>query len=126
MTDLECAEVAIVRFVQRSSVEFPSLDSEGTVNLKRSGPLVKLRPSVRNGVLVVEGRLGESHSISDTAKHPVILPRKHHVSRLLIRRAHISVGHQGRDHTFWKIGERYLILGAGSEIRKILRSCLIC
>ena len=88
VTDLECAEVAIVRFVQRNSVGFPSLDSEGPVNLKRGDPLLKLRPSVRNGVLVVEGRLGESHSISDAAKHPMILPRKHHVSRLLIRRGH--------------------------------------
>ena len=126
VADLECAEVAIVRFVQRSSVGFPSLDTEGPVNVRRSDPLAKLRPSVRNGVLVVGGRLGESQSISETAKYPMILPRKHHVSRLLIRRAHISVGHQGRDHTFWKLREKYWILGAGSEIRQMLRSCLTC
>ena len=124
--DLERAELGIVSFVQKSSAEFPSLDTEGPVKVRRGDPLAELRPSVRNGVLVVEGRLGESHSIPESAKRPMLLPRKRHVSRLLIRRAHLSVGHQGRDHTFWKLREQYWILGAGSEIRKMLRSCVTC
>ncbi|XP_043240715.1 uncharacterized protein LOC122391117 [Amphibalanus amphitrite] len=126
VADLESAEVAIVRHVQRGAVDFPSLDVEGPVKVRRDHPLSQLRPCVKGGLLVVGGRIGESLSVSERVKHPVILPRKHHVSRLLIRDAHCSVGHQGRDHTFWKLRERYWVIGASAEIRQMLRSCVVC
>ena len=99
---------------------------EGPVDVSRGSPLAKLRPVLKNGLLVVGGRLSRSDSVPLIAKHPVILPRRHHVTRLVIREAHAAVGHEGRDHTFWRLRERFWVIGAGPEIRRLIRSCVVC
>ena len=124
--DLDAAEVAIFRFVQTSS--FPELyhDGKGMVTVPRGSPLSRLNVVARgNGLLAVGGRLSRC-PVSHDFKHPVLLPRDHHVSQLVIRQAHEKVGHQGREHTLWKVRERFWILGGGSAVRSLLRSCVTC
>ena len=127
VSDLCEAERVVLRRVQRDLPDFPG-DSrdDGPVHVRRGSPLLKLRPVFRDGLLVVGGRLGRSDCLSVSAKHPVILPRGHHVTRLVIREAHAAVGHEGRDHTFWKLRENYWVIGAGPEIRRMIRSCVVC
>ena len=127
-SDLEKAEGAILRHVQSDMPEFPSGQLDGPVEVKRDSQLVRLRPMMRGGLLVVGDRLSleASPSMSARAKHPVIVPRKHHVARLLMREAHLAVRHQGRDHTLWKLRKRYWVMGAGADVRKMVRSCLTC
>ncbi|XP_043205783.1 uncharacterized protein LOC122372549 [Amphibalanus amphitrite] len=124
--DLDAAEVAIFRFVQTSS--FPELyhDGKGMVTVPKGSPLSRLNVVARgNGLLAVGGRLSRC-PVSHDFKHPVLLPRDHHVSQLVIRQAHEKVGHQGREHTLWKVRERFWILGGGSAVRSLLRSCVTC
>ena len=128
VSDLSAAERAVLRHVQRSSLpEFPGSDSaDGPVVVRRGSPLSKLRPTMIDGLLVVGGRLSRSDCVSEEMKHPVILPRRHHVTRLIVREVHESVGHEGRDHTFWRLRQRYWVVGAGPEVRRIIRSCVRC
>lgn len=55
-------------------------------------PLRKLNPVIIDGVTCVGGRL-EGAAIELCAKHPVILPSKHHVTDLIIRDCHKREGH---------------------------------
>ena len=126
VSHLQEAERVIIRFVQKSMPEFPRERCDGDIKVVRRSPLEKLHPRMENGVMVVGGRLNRSACVSEAEKHPVILPRRHHVTQLLIREAHESVGHQGRDHTFWKLREKYWIVGAGPEVRRLIRSCVAC
>ena len=57
-------------------------------------PLRKLNPVIIDGVTCVRGRL-ERAAIKLCAKHPVILPSKHHVADLIIRDCHEREGHVG-------------------------------
>ena len=127
LSDVQKAEAAILRHAQTSLVECPGGRApDGPVHVRKASQLASLRPLMRDGLLVVGGRLGSSPSLSDRSKHPVIIPRHHHVARLLIREAHISVGHQGRDHTLWRLRERYWVIGAGSDVRKMIKACVVC
>jgi hypothetical protein len=66
----------------------------------RKSSLYSLDPIVdKDGILQVGGRL----HLSDLAyekRHPIILPKKHHVSELLIRHYHHRVYHQGRQRFY--------------------------
>ena len=81
---------------------------------------------MKDDILVVGGRLDASPSLSEKAKHPAIIPRGHHVAKLMMREAHLAVGHQGRDHTLWKLRERFWVLGAGADVKKLVKSCVVC
>ena len=67
--------------------------------MMRSSSLYKLDPFLdEDGLLRVGGRLRQS-SAPYEVKHPVILPRKGHVTTLILCHYHKSVQHQGRDIT---------------------------
>ncbi|XP_074627004.1 uncharacterized protein LOC141885000 [Acropora palmata] len=64
--------------------------------------------------------------VAEESKHPVILPRKSHVTTLIIRHTHEQLGHSGRGHVLAKLCERYWIIKANSAVRQLISSCVIC
>ena len=84
--DLLLAEEAIVRFVQKKhySSELAALKSGG---VKKSSQLYKLDPIAIDDVLSVGGRLSRSALPVET-KHPAILPKESHVSKLILQHVH--------------------------------------
>ncbi len=95
------------------------------VKLKRSSHFVKLDPIMQDGILRVGGRLHRSALPAD-AKHPVILPKNHHVSNLILRHIHQETGHSGRSYTLSKLRERFWVPQADSVLRRILSKCVTC
>ena len=127
VSDLQSAENAIIRFTQRSLLPQTAVRfADGPLSVKKGSSLSCLKPCLKDGILIVGGRLSRSASLSETEKHPVILPRDCHVSQLVIREAHESVGPQGREHTFWQVRRRYWVIGAGPLVRELIRSCVTC
>ena len=68
-------------------------------HLKRSSSLYKLDPFLDEfGLIRVSGK-EKMEEISNEAKHPVVVPRKGHITKLIIRNAHEKMGHSGRGIT---------------------------
>lgn len=80
--------------------------------LKNSGSIYRLDPLVENqGMLRVGGGM-KAASISDDAKHRIILPTEGHVSWLIARCLHETANHQGRGLTLNEIrASGYWIIG---------------
>lgn len=90
----------------------------------RSSPIAALRPMLgRDGLIRVGGRLEHSLLPYD-GKHPVILPRRSHLTRLIIRDAHNRILHGGPRLTRGLLSEAYWIIQANSVIRGELRRCI--
>ncbi|XP_068749087.1 uncharacterized protein [Montipora capricornis] len=92
--DLEDAELAIIRFTQFLSFEseLGTLEQVRSSQLKdqprptnskvavgKNSPIYRLVPFVDNGLLRVGGRLHNAN-IPEESKHPIVLPRKSHVT----------------------------------------------
>ena len=106
--DLVEAECAILKFVQSSAFGHEIRVLEGLArekeqdkrkhqkrkkaSMKSSSSVYRLDPFMDGGVLRVGGRLNRA-DLPHEVKHPVILPRKSHVTPLLIRHTHKSLGH---------------------------------
>ena len=128
--DLEDAEKEIIKAVQSRCFhdELLSLQSANPEiaspskikSVKKSSHLHKLDLVLSRDLICVGGRLQRS-PISDDAKHPVILPKQHHVSDLIIRHYHLSCGHSGS-----MIRERYWIVQATISLRRVLNGCFHC
>ena len=133
--DLATAELAILKFVQASafSKEIHAL-KEGEKNklrgqkkggIKNDSPIRRLDPFLDKGILRVGGRLRRADLPLET-KHPAILPRKSHVTTLLIRHAHKRLGHAGRSHVIANLRERYWIIKVNAAVRHVLSKCVFC
>ncbi|XP_015761748.1 PREDICTED: uncharacterized protein LOC107340862 [Acropora digitifera] len=125
---MERAEKAILQKVQQTA--FPAevhqlTGPSGSKHVRRSSPLFKLDPVLRNGLLCVGGILSCAR-ISLDAKHQVILPKNNHVPSLIIKDYHTLSGHSERQHVLSLLRQRYWVIKANSAVRKILAKCYSC
>lgn len=112
--ELQNAEIEIIKAVQ--SEEFQEETSllhsdnaqQGSQDhsmkvVKRTSSLYRLNPFLdENGLLRVGGCLKHA-DLTTAVKHPIILPRKGHVTGLIISHFHNMVEHQGRGMTLNQI-----------------------
>lgn len=123
--ELFAAEDLWLSLVQRTT--FP--DEIGTLRMGRQitgGPLLALHPFLdSNGLMRVGGRL--THSTEPYAKiHPVIIPGKNTLTKLIIRTEHQRLLHAGPTLVAASLSRRFVIIGARKVIRDVTRSCVIC
>ncbi len=95
--------------------------------LLRNSKISRLDPFVdQDGILRVGGRLHRA-DLAYEERHPVILPKKHHVTELLIRHHHKRVHHQGRLITLGAIRQAgYWVIGGHRMVSSILHACVTC
>ena len=119
------AELLVVRCVQEEGLRtaLTSLKSGDGVG----GPLRRLTPFLDcDGIMRVGGRLQLSGLAYDI-QHPMILPAKHHVTELVIRRAHEKVGHsRGIGAIMSELQQRFWIIHGREAIKKLKYSCYQC
>ncbi|XP_067279675.1 uncharacterized protein [Pseudorasbora parva] len=79
-----------------------------------------------DGMIKVGGRLSHSSCIH-SFKHPLILPKDHHVTKLIIAHSHESVKHQGKGFTINDIRScGYWIPGINRAVTSYIRTCVTC
>ncbi|XP_043201259.1 uncharacterized protein LOC122370062 [Amphibalanus amphitrite] len=102
--------------------------SEGSgVKRCRQSSVKKLCPFMdEDGILRVGGRLQRS-DLSYSAKHPVLLPKGHPISRLIIRQLHEDTEHGlGVEHTLASLRTRFWVPAAREMIKKCIHQCVKC
>ena len=124
--EIQNAEEWLISHVQEASV------SEEVTSGKQHGPvkdsnLANLNPFMcpTSHCLRVGGRIHKS-LLPEEEKHPMILPSKHPVVKLLIEDVHRRELHAGVEHTLSVLRQRFWLIKGRSTVRQTLRNCLIC
>ena len=65
-------------------------------------------------------------NVSFSTKHPVLLPRTHFLTILLVQRAHERVMHGGVNATLTELRSRVWIVRERNFVKRILGQCTIC
>ena len=95
--------------------------------LRKNDLLVQLDPFVdQSGISRVGGRLKNS-DLEENIKHPIILPKKGKISRLVVESCHRRVRLQGRGITTNETrNSGYWILQCNTLVRKAISDCVAC
>ena len=123
--EMRVSSLKIVRIIQRQyfSNELELLRNGKEVST--SSKLATLSPILIDDVIRVGGRIRNAPLPLD-ALHPMILPKEHYISTLIIRYNHQILGHAGREHVLSFVRRQYWILQGRALTRKILRNCINC
>lgn len=79
-----------------------------------------------NGVLKVGGRLRHSDCL-ESLKYPVIIPKNHSVTKMIIAHCHEKIKHQGKGFTINEIRScGYWIPGIGRAVASYIKGCVTC
>lgn len=116
----------IIKIVQQTAFveEIYCLTHKKPLNNKSR--LLQLNPFIDDtGLIRVGGRLKHSF-MPFTQRHPMIIPKSHHITDLIIEAEHRINLHSGVQATLYAIRRRYWILDGRNQVRKIIRSCITC
>ena len=88
--------------------------------------LRNLRPCVGPDKLFrIDGRLENADLPVDT-KHPLILPGRHHLTRLIVLYEHTKSGHAGPSYTLMNTRQRYWLIHGIGSVKHYLAECGKC
>ena len=143
VTDLEEAEVKIIKHVQRN--EFPSetkslqdiqakafygsrkSDKEKKVLLKKTSSLRMLDPVLNSDGVMRIGRGIRKANLPRPLRNPVILPKSSHISSLIISYVHEKAHHSGRGITLNEPrSSGYWIVSGNAIVRQFISKCVTC
>ncbi|XP_062703806.1 uncharacterized protein LOC134286238 [Aedes albopictus] len=97
------------------------------VSLEKSSPLYRLSPFADQfGVIRVEGRTVNASYATFDARFPIILPKDHTITTLLLSDYHRQYGHANRETVVNEVRQRFYIFNLRSAIDKVMRSCQRC
>ena len=112
--DLQRAEQIIIKEAQQGTFG-------GDNALRRLDPFTD-----KEGVLRVGGRIKHADASFDV-KHPIILPRKGHITYLIVKYYHERIKHKGRGITLNALrSSGYWIIGGSSAVGNYIRNCVDC
>ena len=121
---LERSPDALDEIIKRCSMD-DSARSKRRVKELRC--LKKFRPCVdRCGLLRIEGRLSNAHELSFDAKHPLVLPSRNPLTRLVVLFYHQKDEHCGVQHTLLLTRQKFWIVNGNASVKAYLRECGVC
>lgn len=108
------------------------LDSQGSPDIRhrlvpKSSPLYKLWPYIDlDGVIRMRGRIGAAWYAQPDAKYPVILPKSHRVTLLLVDYYHRHFQHANQETIVNEMRQRYEIAHLRTIVKQTARNCAKC
>ena len=123
--ELQLSHHTVLKLTQMStfSKEIHSFSKGKAISRKSS--LLSLNPFLHKGIIKVGGRPSNAE-IPNSQKHSIVLPRNHHITRLLIREEHIRRLHAGTQTTLYGVRENYWPINGKNVTRYIIRQCVTC
>ena len=126
--EIKDAEEEIVSLAQREAFheEYAAL-SLGKL-IPRKSQLIKLNPCIdEDGVIRCDGRLRFAEFLPYDTRCPIILPRGHWVTKLIVKNYHERANHAaGVNFILCQLSERFWIIAAREEIREWDHECNEC
>ena len=125
MTELKETERALIRFVQTWAYKDERQALLENKHIRKRSSLAPLCPRLRDDLIVVGGRLQHAN-LSEATKHPIVLPRRHHVTKLIIRHLHLINEHAGTSHVLQALREQYWVPQGRTAVRGVISQCTHC
>lgn len=125
-TEVHAAQMEIIKVVQTSCFTSDIKILSTGQQLPATNKLISLSPFIDdNGLLRVGGRLHHA-DIPFDQKHPILLPRHHHITKLIIMNIHDKTMHGGPQITLSTLTQQFWVTRGRDAVRFFLKKCVLC
>ena len=95
--------------------------------IKQDSKISQLSPYIDEdtGLIRMEGRIHNAQ-LTESEKHPVILPHQSHIVKLLVENIHMKQMHSGVNHTLITLRNEFWVTRARSLVKSVVKSCILC
>lgn len=113
-------------YEERISLSCPD-ELTGKRILPKTNVLFKLEPYLDDdGVMRMRGRITACECLDESAKHPIILPRDHPVTSLVILQIHEDYHHQSHQTVINEVRRKFYIPRLRAAYAKVRSKCQLC
>lgn len=125
LKELQLSEKIIVKIIQqrhfvREIQELSNLKSITNKSLKVLKPFLDEYGMIRVGGRLLHADIAYEH------KHPLLVPSKTYIVRLLIKKEHLRLLHAGAQNVLANLRLKYWPIDGLREVKGVLRQCMTC
>ncbi|XP_041782000.1 uncharacterized protein LOC121598785 [Anopheles merus] len=101
--------------------------NETAPQVPRNSTLYGLTPFLDEfGILRIDGRTAKAHHIPFDTRYPIILPKTHYVTTLILREYHQRFGHANNETVVNEVRQRFYLKHLRSSVARIAKNCQRC
>ncbi|XP_055910928.1 uncharacterized protein LOC129945299 [Eupeodes corollae] len=133
LDEKEAAKILLYKQAQKDSfpIEYEALaiatSSGNEVNIGKTSPLYTLSPYLdENGLIRIAGRIDAIKNVPSETKRPIILPKDHQVTYLIVNEFHIKFCHLFNETVVNELRQYYFIPSLRRVLKKVQRGCQHC
>ena len=128
LNELSDSEKHIIRHVQRKVFYEEYFALQKGRKLSPHSKILNLCPKIdEDGIMRLDTRLQYAEFIPYDVRHPILLPRKHWVTKLIVKHYHEKGHHNsGTNQTLSLLSTKYWIMAAREEIIEWEKECATC
>ncbi|XP_062556742.1 uncharacterized protein LOC134221567 [Armigeres subalbatus] len=128
MAELQRASVYLYKQVQIEAYsEEIAILASGKREIAKASPIFNFTPFLDElGVLRMQGRIGNCEYASMDTKNPIVLPKDHHVTRLIVLDYHVKYHHCNNETVVNEIRQLYHIPKIRVLCKSVRASCQQC
>ena len=120
------AEIVVLRIVQNQTFKDETVALQSDKPLSVRSKVLSLNPFIdANKLLRVGGRLRNS-SFPEYKVHPILLPAKHYITKLIFRLEHVRALHCGVQQLLYLVREKYWPVHGRNIAKLTVRTCNTC
>ena len=118
-------ELSVHELVEAERVWIKEAQTKLKTDEKYAQFSVSLRLKEEEGILRCQGRLKNSDLEFDN-RYPIILPKEHRLTELIVRKCHEEVHHSGVSATLCRLRTKYWVVRGRQMVKRILGKCVTC
>lgn len=129
--ELTKSETFLLKMAQASKypdeVTLLTRSTTETRMVEKSSPLFKLSPFAdENGVIRLDGRIKHAPTLPEDTKFPVILPKDHAITILILDFYHRRYLHGNKNTVLNEVKQRYYVPRMRSVVDRTIKQCVWC
>lgn len=125
VNELESSLNLLIKQVQVESFSSEYNALLNKIEISKKSKLLPLTPFMIDGLIRVGGRLKNS-KYSFEKKHPILLPKGHRLTKLIIESEHERLMHCGAQQLLYSVREVFWPISGKSVCKQVVRNCIIC
>lgn len=123
--ELKTASLSIIKRVQEEAFYEDIARISANKELRRGSRIRNLCPFMKDGLIRVGGRLGNSN-LDENQKHPIVIPANNRVTRLIFEDRHRTLCHCGPQSLLAEVRRSYWPLRGRITARSVTTRCVQC
>lgn len=126
LIEINKAHICLVKIVQLQTFADEINLIANNKSLRKKDKIMSLNPFIHiDGTLRAGGRISNSN-FSFGKKHPIIVPSKHHFTKLLFAREHLKLLHAGPQLLLSSIRQNYWPISGRNLAKRTVHDCIRC